>query len=153
MKRQVHRTPGCLFPPPPIHSGQLFAGRMILQRVAVIGAGTMGNGIAQAAALSGLDVRLIDVSAELVERGLRTISGNLQRGVDKGKMTLPEKEAVLGRIKSGAAVAEVGDADIVIEAIVENVEAKTRLFSQLDSITNAQTILATNTSSISITKI
>jgi len=119
----------------------------------VIGAGTMGNGIAHTAAAAGFDVTLIDVGDELLQRALKTISGNLQRGVDKGKMTAEEKDAVLGRIRTATDVAQLGAADIVVEAIIENLQAKLDLFARLDAIAPPETILASNTSSISITKI
>jgi len=124
-----------------------------MQHVAVIGAGTMGNGIAHTAAAAGLDVVLIDVSKEILERGQSTISANLQRGVDKGKMTAEQKNEVLGRIRVSSSVDDAAGADIVIEAIIEKLEAKTSLFRQLDSLTGENSILASNTSSISITKI
>ena len=123
-----------------------------MKQIAVIGAGTMGNGIAHTAAASGFDVTLIDIDEAILERGMSTIAKNLQRGVDKGKMTADEKQQVLGRIRSASDVGAATGADIVIEAIVENLAAKTQLFAKLDSITAADCILASNTSSISITK-
>ncbi len=113
----------------------------------------MGNGIAHTAAMSGLDVRLLDVSDELVSRGLATISSNLQRGVDKGKMTSEDKQAILGRIEGGTRMELAADSDIVVEAIIENLEAKKSLFAKLDQITSPAAILASNTSSISITRL
>jgi 3-hydroxybutyryl-CoA dehydrogenase len=125
-----------------------------MKKIVVIGAGTMGNGIAHTAAASGFDVTLVDVAHELVDRGMSTISSNLQRGVDKGKMTADEKQAVLGRIRAETDVVEaVRDADIVIEAIIENLAAKVQLFERLDKLTKPECILASNTSSISITRI
>ena len=124
-----------------------------MQQVAVIGAGTMGNGIAHTAAAAGLDVVLIDVSDEILRRGQSTIAANLQRGVDKGKMTPEQKKDILGRVRLSSTVEDAAPADIVIEAIIEKLEAKTSLFRQLDSITAKHAILASNTSSISITKI
>ena len=124
-----------------------------MKKIVVIGAGTMGNGIAHTAAASGFDVTLIDVAEAFLERGMATISSNLQRGVDKGKMTADEKQQVLGRIRATSDVNAAANADIVIEAIIENLAAKTELFAKLDSITGADCILASNTSSISITKI
>jgi 3-hydroxybutyryl-CoA dehydrogenase len=122
--------------------------------IVVIGAGTMGNGIAHTAAASGFSTTLVDVSDAFLERGMSTISANLQRGVDKGKMTAGEKEAVLGRIRTTTSVEDaVANAGLVIEAIIENVAAKTELFARLDRIAPAGCILASNTSSISITKI
>ncbi|HKR65191.1 MAG TPA: 3-hydroxyacyl-CoA dehydrogenase NAD-binding domain-containing protein, partial [Thermoanaerobaculia bacterium] len=124
-----------------------------MQKVAVIGGGTMGNGIAHTAAASGLDVTLIDVNDNILQRAVSTITANLQRGVDKGKMTAEERDAVVGRIQPVADVESAADADIVIEAIIEQLDAKTSLFAKLDAITRPETILASNTSSISITKI
>lgn len=124
-----------------------------MKQIVVIGAGTMGNGIAHTAAASGFDVTLIDVVEAFLERGMSTISTNLQRGVDKGKMTADDKQQILGRIKATSDVNAAANADIVIEAIIENLAAKTELFAKLDAITGADCILASNTSSISITKI
>jgi 3-hydroxybutyryl-CoA dehydrogenase len=124
-----------------------------MDKVAVIGAGTMGNGIAHTAAAAGLDVVLIDLNSEAVTRGINTISSNLQRGVDKGKISSGEKETILGRIRSSTETADAREAGIVIEAIIENLETKTRLFTELDSLCPAGTIFASNTSSISITRI
>ncbi|HUP48601.1 MAG TPA: 3-hydroxybutyryl-CoA dehydrogenase [Thermoanaerobaculia bacterium] len=124
-----------------------------MKNIVVIGAGTMGNGIAHTAAASGFDVTLIDVTKEVLDRAVGTISANLQRGVEKGKMTAPEKEAILARIRPTTDVQIIAGADIVIEAIIENLAAKTQLFEKLDKLTTAECILASNTSSISITKI
>jgi len=124
-----------------------------MKHIVVIGAGTMGNGIAHTAAASGFDVTLIDVAEAFLERGMSTISANLQRGVDKGKMSADDKQQILGRIRPASDVSAAANADIVIEAIIENLGAKTELFAKLDSITGADCILASNTSSISITKI
>jgi 3-hydroxybutyryl-CoA dehydrogenase len=124
-----------------------------MENIVVIGAGTMGNGIAHTAAASGFNTTLIDVSDEFLQRGMKTISANLQRGVDKGKMTAGEKQAVLDRIQSTTDIeAAVANADIVIEAILENLSAKVQLFEKLDKLTKPECILASNTSSISITK-
>jgi 3-hydroxybutyryl-CoA dehydrogenase len=124
-----------------------------MKNIVVIGAGTMGNGIAHTAAVSGLDVTLVDVSDQLVGRAIETISANLQRGVDKGRMTADEKQAALGRIRPATDVATAAGADLVVEAIIESLGAKTQLFTKLDAITRPDCILASNTSSISITKI
>jgi len=124
-----------------------------MEKIVVIGAGTMGNGIAHTAAASGFDVTLLDVSDAILERATSTISANLQRGVDKGKMTADEKQAVLGRIATSTSYDTVADAAIVIEAIIEKLEAKVSLFEKLDQLTSSACILASNTSSISITKI
>jgi 3-hydroxybutyryl-CoA dehydrogenase len=124
-----------------------------MEQIVVIGAGTMGNGIAHTAAASGFSTTLIDVSDEFLQRGMKTISANLQRGVDKGKMTAEEKQTVLDRIQSTTDIdSAVANADIVVEAIIENLAAKVQLFERLDKLTKPECILASNTSSISITK-
>jgi len=124
-----------------------------MKNIVVIGAGTMGNGIAHTAAAAGLDVTLIDVGQEILERAMTTIGRNLQRAVDKGKMSADDKDAIAGRIRPSTDVQTISDADLVIEAIIENLTAKTQLFEKLDRITKPECILASNTSSISITKI
>jgi 3-hydroxybutyryl-CoA dehydrogenase len=124
-----------------------------MKNVVVIGGGTMGNGIAHTAAASGFDVSLVDVSDSILQRAVTTITSNLQRGVDKGRMTAEERDAVVGRIRTTTDMQSIAGADIVIEAIIEKLEAKTELFAKLDAITGPDTILASNTSSISITKI
>jgi len=113
----------------------------------------MGNGIAHTAAASGFDVTLIDVSSAILERAVSTITSNLQRGVDKGKMTAEERDAIVGRIRAVSDLGAAAESDIVIEAIIETLDAKTQVFKQLDTITRPECILASNTSSISITKI
>src|SRR5260370_33611783 len=124
-----------------------------MKNIVVIGAGTMGNGIAHTAAVSGLDVKLIDVSDQLVGQAIDTISANLQRGVDKGRMSADEKQSALGRIRPATDVAAAAGADLVVEAIIESLGPQTQLFAKLDEITPPDCILASNTSSISITKI
>jgi 3-hydroxybutyryl-CoA dehydrogenase len=124
-----------------------------MKNIVVIGGGTMGNGIAHTAAATGFDVTLIDVSEAVLQRAVSTITANLQRGVDKGKMTADERDAIVGRIKPTTDVTAVTEADIVIEAIIENLAAKSDLFAKLDEVTKPECILASNTSSISITKI
>jgi 3-hydroxybutyryl-CoA dehydrogenase len=124
-----------------------------MEKIVVIGAGTMGNGIAHVAAASGFPVTLIDVGDELLHRAVDTISANLQRGVDEGKMTAEEKQGVLGRINAVTGFDAVAEADIVVEAIVENLAAKISLFEKLDRLAPPECLLASNTSSISITKI
>jgi 3-hydroxybutyryl-CoA dehydrogenase len=124
-----------------------------MEKIVVIGAGTMGNGIAHTAAASGFPVTLVDVGDDVLQRAVSTISANLQRGVDKGKMTAEEKQSVLGRITPATNDEAIAKADIVIEAIVENLGAKTALFEKLDRLARPECLLASNTSSISITKI
>ncbi len=119
----------------------------------VVGAGQMGNGIAQVAAASGLSVIMMDIKDEFVQRGLDTITKNLDRAVSKGKITEDEKNAVLSRIRKSVSLDDMKDADFVVEAAPENESLKLDIFSKLDNICKSDVILATNTSSISITKI
>ena len=126
---------------------------MELTTVAVVVAGQMGAGIAHVAAASGLSVLLADVSDDLVARGRATIEKNLDREVSKGKRTPEEKTAALGRVTASADLARFQAADIVVEAIVENEGAKKTLFAKLDGICRPEAILASNTSSISITRL
>ena len=119
----------------------------------VIGAGQMGNGITQVAAMSGLNVIMNDIKDEFVERGLATITKILARNVDKGKMTDDEKNAVLGRIKTSVSLKDMSSADFVVEAAVENEGLKFQIFKDLDGVCQPGVILATNTSSIPIGRI
>ena len=122
--------------------------------ITVIGAGTMGNGIAHAFAARSFDVRLVDVRFEALENALATISKNLDRQQKKELINESEKEATLGRISTHTHLEEaVADASLVVEAATENSAIKTQLFEQLSTLCSDDTILATNTSSISITKI
>jgi 3-hydroxybutyryl-CoA dehydrogenase len=124
-----------------------------VKNIVVIGAGTMGNGIAHTAAASGFNVTLIDVDRSILDRAVNTISSNLQRGVDKGKMSADEKQASLGRIRTATDDQAIANADIVVEAIIEKFDAKQALFQKLDGLAPKQCVLASNTSSISITRI
>ena len=124
-----------------------------MKNIVVIGAGTMGNGIAHTAAATGFNVTLIDVERSILDRALGTISTNLQRGVDKGKMSAADKQAALGRIQAATGDAAVSKADIVVEAVIEKFEVKKTLFQKLDDLAPPECILASNTSSISITRI
>ncbi|MCZ0754061.1 3-hydroxybutyryl-CoA dehydrogenase [Anoxybacillus sp. J5B_2022] len=126
---------------------------MDVQKVMVVGAGQMGSGIAQVCAMAGYDVFLHDLQETYVERGLSTITKNLTRQVEKGKMTEEEKATVLQRITPSVDLHNARAVDLVIEAVVENMEVKTSLFAQLDEITPPHAILATNTSSLPITEI
>jgi len=123
------------------------------ERVAVIGAGTMGNGIAQTFASFGTSVELVDVNADALAGGMRTIEQSLARFVKKEKLTQDDATRVLGRITPSGDLASAEGAALVVEAIVERAEVKTQVFRQLDEITPQGTILASNTSSISITEI
>ena len=126
---------------------------MEVKTFGVIGAGQMGNGIAQVAAMSGLDVIMNDIKAEFVERGLATITKILSRNVDKGKMTGEEKDAVLGRIKTSVSLQDMAAADFVVEAATENEAIKNQIFKDLDEICKSDVILSSNTSSIPIGRI
>ena len=126
---------------------------MGIQKVMVIGAGQMGSGIAQVCAMSGYEVLLHDLKDEYVEKGLGTIAKNLSRQVEKGKMESEEKDAILSRLTSSTNLKNAAALDLVIEAAVENMEIKTRIFAELDEITPRHVILASNTSSLPITEI
>lgn len=126
---------------------------MTIQKVMVIGAGQMGAGIAQVCAQAGFEVKLNDREEQYYERGLQTITKNLSRNVEKGRMTEDEKQAVLNNITKSLSIEDAKDVDIVIEAAVENMEIKQFIFKQLDEITPKHTILASNTSSLPITEI
>lgn len=119
----------------------------------VVGAGQMGNGIAHVAAVSGLTVIMNDIKQEFVDRGLQTIEKNLSREVAKGKMTEDEKAQILGRIKGSTNLADFKDADFVVEAVLEDFGLKEKVFRTLDEVVPAGRVLASNTSSISITKL
>jgi len=121
--------------------------------IGVIGAGTMGNGIAQTAAGAGFDVVMCDVSAEFVEKGVLNIGKSLDRFVKKETMTEEQKADVLARIKTTTSLGDLKDCSLVVEAATENFEIKKQIFQQLDQICGPNAILSSNTSSISITKI
>lgn len=121
--------------------------------IGVIGAGTMGNGIAQTAASAGFDVVVCDVNMEFVERGLANIGKSLDRFVKKETMTEDQKAEILGRISGTASLEDVKDCSLIVEAASENFEIKKFIFEQLDSLTAPEAILSSNTSSISITRI
>ncbi|MBK9165559.1 MAG: 3-hydroxybutyryl-CoA dehydrogenase [Acidobacteria bacterium] len=121
--------------------------------IGVIGAGTMGNGIAQTAAASGFDVVMCDISHEFVDRGVANISKSLDRFVKKETMTVEQKAEVLGRIRTTTALEDLKDCRLVVEAATENFEIKKTIFEKLDAICGPEAILSSNTSSISITKI
>ena len=119
----------------------------------VIGAGTMGNGIAQVAARAGFDVVMRDVAEDFLARGMSAIDKSLQRDVDKERLSAEEKRAIVGRIRTTTELSTLSDAVIVVEAVTENIAVKSEVFRELDQITRADAILASNTSSISITKL
>ncbi|MGY6523223.1 MAG: 3-hydroxyacyl-CoA dehydrogenase family protein [Mongoliitalea sp.] len=125
-----------------------------MKNIAVIGSGTMGNGIAHVFAQYGYEVALIDINQEALERALATISKNMDRQVSKGTLSEDDKKVAVSRIKSFTNLAEgVANADLVVEAATENISIKLDLFRQLDELCKPEAILSTNTSSISITKI
>ncbi len=124
---------------------------MAIEKIQVVGAGQMGSGIAQVAAQAGLSVHLADVDEGALEKGLETIKKNLARSVEKERMSQDETDKILGRIESGTEYA--ADADLAIEAVVETIEVKTEVFRALDERLGEDAILATNTSSISVTEL
>ena len=126
---------------------------MAVKQVAVIGAGTMGNGIAQVFAQSGFPVTMIDVEKEYVDRGMAAIEKSLARLVKKEVIDEKAKEEIIGRIGTDTELESAGEADLVVEAVFESFEVKREVFTKLDSICGEGTILASNTSSISITKL
>jgi 3-hydroxybutyryl-CoA dehydrogenase len=126
---------------------------MDIQRVGVVGAGTMGNGIAHVFARGGYDVVLCDVEQRFLQRALETIGKNLEREAAKGKISADEKAAALKRIQAVTERGKLADCDFVIEAATEKFEIKTEIFRDLDRVTRPEIILASNTSSISITKL
>lgn len=126
---------------------------MKIERIGVVGAGQMGNGIAHVAALAGLDVVLTDIADDLVERALGIIGKNLARQVAKGVIDEDQAAAAKARIRGGTGIEPHADRDLVVEAIVEDYGVKVELFAGLDKAVGAQAILASNTSSISITKL
>ena len=126
---------------------------MEVKTVGVVGAGQMGNGIAQVAAMSGLAVIMSDITEEFVQRGLKTITKILTKGVEKGKMSPADKDAVLGRIRTTVNLRDMAAVEVVIEAATENEPLKFKIFRELDAICAPQAILASNTSSIPIGRI
>ncbi|MCJ7547143.1 MAG: 3-hydroxyacyl-CoA dehydrogenase NAD-binding domain-containing protein [Deltaproteobacteria bacterium] len=126
---------------------------MELKKIGVLGAGAMGNGIAQVCAQAGHEVIMRDIADKFVQRGLKTIEGFLAKGVEKGKITEDEKKKVVGRIKGTTEMADLKECDFVIEAVLEELDLKKKVFQEVEKITRPEVILATNTSSMSITAI
>ena len=122
-------------------------------RVAVLGAGTMGNGIAQVFAQGGHSVTLRDLDQKALDRGMVQVDKSLAKLAEKGKLSAEDRSAARGRIRATTSIDEVAAADLVIEAVVENLQVKTQVFGELDRLTRPEAILASNTSSISITKL
>lgn len=126
---------------------------MDIKKIGVVGAGTMGNGIAQVAAQIGCDVVMRDIEMRFVEGGMKNIDRFLSKSVEKGKMDIKEKENIMGRIKGTLDMADLKDVDFVVEAVIEDLDLKKSVFKELDELCRPEVILATNTSSMSITEI
>jgi 3-hydroxybutyryl-CoA dehydrogenase len=126
---------------------------MEIKKLGVVGAGTMGNGVAQIAAQIGCEVVMRDIEERFVENGLKNITRFLSKSVEKGKMTEDQKNAVLGRVKGTTNLADLKDVDFIVEAVIEDLNLKKSVFKELDGICRPEVILATNTSSMSITEI
>jgi len=126
---------------------------MSIKTIGVVGAGTMGNGIAQVAAAAGYNVIMSDIEDRFVQNGIKNVDKFLAKSVEKGKMGADEKNAIMGRIKGTTKIEDMKDADVVVEVILEKMDLKKQVFKQLDEITSKDAILATNTSSMSVTEI
>ena len=126
---------------------------MAIQTVGIVGAGTMGNGIAQACAVVGLDVVMVDISDAAVQKGIATVAGSLDRLIKKDKLTEADKASALARIQGSTSYDDLKRADLVIEAATENLELKVKILKQLEAVAAPHAIVASNTSSISITKL
>ncbi len=126
---------------------------MAIQKVGVVGCGLMGSGIAQVAAASGFNTVVREVSAELLDKGLKSVDKNLSRLAEKGTITEAAKGEIRGRLKGTTKIEDLKDCDVIVEAIIEQLPAKRELFSALDAICPATTIFASNTSSLTITEI
>jgi len=126
---------------------------MEIKKIGVVGAGIMGHGISQLAAQIGCDVVMRDIETRFVEGGMKKIEGFLSKSVEKGKIDIKEKETIMGRIKGTIDMADLKDVDFVIEAVIEDLDLKKRVFNELDELCKPDVILATNTSSMSITEI
>jgi 3-hydroxybutyryl-CoA dehydrogenase len=126
---------------------------MEIKKIGVVGAGTMGNGIAQVASQIGLEVVMRDIQDSFVERGLKSIDKFLSKSVEKGKLQAAEKDKIMGRIKGTTKFADLKDVDYVVEAVIEDLTLKKQVFKELDEICRPEVILSSNTSSMSITEI
>ena len=126
---------------------------MAITKVGIIGAGTMGNGIAQMCAVSGLDVVMVDIADAALQKGVATVSGSLDRLLKKEKISAADKDAAMGRIQTSTDYAAFKGVQIVIEAATENYELKLKILKQVDAVVAPEVILASNTSSISITQL
>jgi 3-hydroxybutyryl-CoA dehydrogenase len=126
---------------------------MSIKTIGVLGAGSMGNGIAQAAAQAGYNVVMRDVESQLVDRGLKNIDKFLAKSIEKGKITADDKNALMGKIKGTTKMEDMKDVDFVVEVVFEDLDLKKKVFKELDELIRPDVILATNTSSMSITEI
>ena len=126
---------------------------MKISNIGIVGAGTMGSGISQVAALTDHDIVMQDVSEEATRRGLGAINKSLQRLVDREKITADAKDTAIGKIKTTTDLSDLADCDLVIEAATENMALKLSLFEQIDKVSRPETIIASNTSSLSLTKL
>jgi 3-hydroxybutyryl-CoA dehydrogenase len=126
---------------------------MNLKKIGIVGAGTMGNGIAQACAVAGINALMMDVNAAALEKGVATVSGSLDRLLKKEKITADQKAAAIAKITTTSTLADLASCDYVIEAATENEALKVKILKDLDAILRPDTIIATNTSSISITQL
>ena len=126
---------------------------MEIKKIGVVGAGAMGNGIVQVAAQIGCDVVMRDIEDSFVERGMKNIDKFLSRGVEKGKLQAGEKDAILGRITGTTDMSDIKDVDFVIEAVIEDLDLKKKVFKELDELCRPGVVLASNTSSMSLTEI
>ena len=126
---------------------------MAIKTIGVLGAGVMGNGIAQVASMAGYNVIMRDIEDRFVESGIKNIDKFLTKSVEKGKMTADAKKEVMGRIKGTTAMADLKDVDFVVEVIIEVMDVKKKVFAELDELTRKDVILSSNTSSMSITEI
>ncbi|MBP1745554.1 MAG: 3-hydroxyacyl-CoA dehydrogenase NAD-binding protein [Deltaproteobacteria bacterium] len=126
---------------------------MAIKTIGVLGAGVMGNGIAQVASMAGYNVIMRDIEERFVEGGIKNIDKFLAKSVEKGKMTADAKKEIMGRIKGTTALADLKDVDFVVEVIIEVMDVKKKVFAELDELTKKDVILSSNTSSMSITEI
>ncbi|PLX70503.1 MAG: 3-hydroxybutyryl-CoA dehydrogenase [Azoarcus sp.] len=126
---------------------------MSISKIGVVGAGTMGNGIVQAFAVAGYPVVMTDIADAALQRGLGTVAGSLDRLIKKEKMSTAQKEEAMGKISVSTDMGALSDCDLIIEAATENLELKLKIFVQLDAVAKPEALLASNTSSISITKL
>ena len=127
--------------------------KRVIKTVGIIGAGTMGGGIAMNFATAGIDVRIVETTQEALDRGLKVVRGNYQRSSDKGRFPQDEVEARMGRFDGRLALADLADCDLVIEAVFENMELKRKIFTELDAIMKPGAILATTTSALDLNEI